>query len=236
MTDQEKFELDLIYQKLLQTIIFRYGKRNRYGNIAGKRGETLSERVERIAIKDRHSYNVAYYCYAIGNEMGLPPSKNMSLFIGGMLHDVGKIVIPDSILFKPGRLTSEEYEVVKKHPLAGYRLIREDLNIEDEIVLSVVLYHHERIDGNGYPKKLVGEEIPLVARIASVADAFDAMTSERVYRSRRTVQEAVVELRRGRGTQFDGEIVNLFIEMIYSGKIDLEKLWRHDRKTLRCSS
>lgn len=126
--------------------------------------------------------------------------------------------------------------VGEKNTMCGKEKVYDALNIEDEIVLSVVLYHHERIDGNGYPKKLVGEEIPLVARIASVADAFDAMTSERVYRSRRTVQEAVVELRRGRGTQFDGEIVNLFIEMIYSGKIDLEKLWRHDRKTLRCSS
>ena len=235
VTGKEKLELDLIYQKLLQKILFRLGRRNKgYCDVFRRKGEeTICERIEKVVLKDRHSYNVAYYCYAMGNELGFSSSESMSLFIGGMLHDIGKSMIPDSILLKPSKLTKEEYEIVKKHSEIGYELIKNILNIDDEIVLSVTLHHHERIDGSGYPHQLKGEKIPFVARIAAIADAFDAMTSQRVYKARKNIHDSILELYRGKGAQFDYNITDLFIKMIYDKKIDLEKLFSQNQNELR---
>jgi HD-GYP domain-containing protein (c-di-GMP phosphodiesterase class II) len=128
------------------------------------------------------------------------------------VHDIGKITIPDNILFKAGRLDPDEYEIIKKHSEAGYKIIQ---NITDsDFVSEAVLSHHERWDGQGYPQGLKGEDIPLFARIICVADAYDAMTSERVYQKAKTQEEAIEELKRCSGTQFDPKVVKAFLESL----------------------
>jgi HD-GYP domain-containing protein (c-di-GMP phosphodiesterase class II) len=134
-----------------------------------------------------------------------------------LLHDVGKIGVPDSILNKPSKLTDEEFEVIKQHPTLGKNILEHMSSIKD--VLEYVEYHQERFDGKGYPEGLKGEEIPLGARIVSVADAFHAMTSSRPYRKTPlTLEQAIVELRENSGTQFDPIIVDVFVSMVEEWK------------------
>ncbi len=129
-----------------------------------------------------------------------------------MLHDIGKIAIDEKILNKPGRLSIEEWNEIKRHPEIGYRILS---SVNDMAELAeFVLAHHERWDGKGYPKGLKGEEIPLQARIIMVADSYDAMTSERTYRKPLTEEAGMEELRENAGTQFDPEIVRVFIEKV----------------------
>lgn len=134
------------------------------------------------------------------------------------VHDIGKITIPDDILHKTGKLTSAEYEIVKKHCEAGYKITRNITDSDD--VCNGVLFHHEHWDGTGYPQGLVGEEIPMFARIISVTDSYDAMTSDRVYQKRKSQEEAVAELIRCSGTQFDPKVVKSFLKTCL--KIDME--------------
>jgi HD-GYP domain-containing protein (c-di-GMP phosphodiesterase class II) len=126
-----------------------------------------------------------------------------------MLHDIGKVAIRESILKKPGPLTLEEWEEMKKHPEIGYRIAQNTPELS--AVAEYILFHHERWDGTGYPRGLAGEEIPLLCRILAVADAYDAMTSNRVYRQAMGKQEALAELKRNAGTQFDPALVEKFI-------------------------
>ena len=159
-----------------------------------------------------HSERVAEISRAIALELGWPQEKADELYQAGMVHDIGKIGISDSILKKAARLTDDEYQTIKTHPEIGYQIVRPC--IESETILNVVRYHHERYDGKGYPEGLRGEEIPLEARIASVADTFDAMNSNRVYRRRCDRSYVVQELQRGRGTQFDPQVVDTFMTII----------------------
>jgi HD-GYP domain-containing protein (c-di-GMP phosphodiesterase class II) len=129
-----------------------------------------------------------------------------------LLHDIGKIGIPENILKKPGRLTSKEQNVVKLHPYVGVQIL-EPIDILEPII-SIIYYHHERFDGKGYLEGLKGEQIPLGARVLAVADAFDAMTSDRPYRRALTVAEAIEELRRCSGSQFDPSIVKAFLKVV----------------------
>ncbi len=130
----------------------------------------------------------------------------------GLLHDIGKIAIAEYLLNKPGRLTDDEMEEVRRHPEIGYRILS---SVNDMAEMGdFVLYHHERWDGAGYPKGLTGEEIPVQARIISIADSFDAMTSERSYKVSMTKEEAIEELRRSAGTQFDPVMTRIFIEEV----------------------
>lgn len=130
----------------------------------------------------------------------------------GLLHDIGKIAIAEYLLNKPGRLTDDEMEEVRRHPEIGYRILS---SVNDMAEMGdFVLYHHERWDGAGYPKGLKGEEIPVQARIISIADSFDAMTSERSYKVSMTKEEAIEELRRSAGTQFDPVMTRIFIEEV----------------------
>jgi HD-GYP domain-containing protein (c-di-GMP phosphodiesterase class II) len=131
---------------------------------------------------------------------------------GSLLHDVGKIGIPDRILRKPGRLTSEEWAIVKGHPSMGEALIRTMPDLSD--IHELVVSHHEHFDGSGYPKGLTGTDIPLLARILTVADAYSAMISDRPYRKALTRDEAIAELRKGAGTYFDPGIVSTFIQCV----------------------
>ncbi|MDD3818800.1 MAG: HD domain-containing protein, partial [Actinomycetota bacterium] len=130
---------------------------------------------------------------------------------------IGKISISDNIILKPGKLTLEEWEAIKKHPEAGYRLA---ISCRDLVQIARgILHHHERWDGKGYPKGLKGKKIPTLARIVSIADAFDSMTNDRPYRKAMTIEEAVNEIKKEAGAQFDPDFVELFTEILMRGEI-----------------
>jgi putative nucleotidyltransferase with HDIG domain len=152
-----------------------------------------------------HSERVSRFAVAIGEELKLDAEQLETLRLGALLHDIGKIGVPDEILQKPGVLSAAEYESIKTHPVAGARILRSIPFLAHHI--PIVELHHERPDGRGYPYGLRGDDIPLAARIVHVADAFDAMTSARAYRSGRIPVEAIAELRKCSGTDFDGQSV-----------------------------
>jgi putative nucleotidyltransferase with HDIG domain len=161
-----------------------------------------------------HSQNVAYYAMKLAGELQLTRLQREALYLGGLLHDIGKIGIPESILQKPGKLTIEEYEVIKQHPVIGYDMIKHIFSFKENGVLDMTLYHHERFDGKGYPKGLKGEIIPLVARIIAVTDAFDAMTSKRIYRKELDWESIIYEFEQNKGIQFDPAITDAFLTML----------------------
>jgi diguanylate cyclase (GGDEF)-like protein/putative nucleotidyltransferase with HDIG domain len=163
---------------------------------------------ERDAYAGSHSYMVGALAARIADLMGLDASEVELVRLAGSLHDLGKLAIPEEILRKPGPLNDAERLVLERHPQIGFRML-ESLGIEP--VASWVLHHHERWDGTGYPHRLGAEEIPLGSRILLVADAYDAMTSDRVYRGRITHEQAVTELERCAGTQFDPRVVESFV-------------------------
>nr|WP_274652976.1 HD-GYP domain-containing protein [Paenibacillus humicola] len=147
--------------------------------------------------------------------MNLPPGLRESIYIGGLLHDIGKIGISESVLLKPSKLTESEFDIIKQHPVIGYEIIKHIPQFKKNGVLDMVLHHHERYNGTGYPKGLKEQQIPLAARIMAVADSFDAMTSKRVYRENRLeLQDVIEELRRCRGTQFDPVVADVFLGIL----------------------
>jgi diguanylate cyclase (GGDEF)-like protein/putative nucleotidyltransferase with HDIG domain len=158
-----------------------------------------------------HSQTVGRYAETIARELGLSDELVERVRLAGILHDVGKIAVPDGVLNKPGPLDHDEYEQMKKHPEVG-ALIVDGADLQD--VASWVIAHHERPDGSGYPHGLEGDEIPLEARILAVADAYEAMTVDRVYRGALPVEKAREELRRCAGTQFDPRVVEVFLEAL----------------------
>ena len=159
-----------------------------------------------------HSEQVAYYSLLIGKEMGLSEEELEILRNAAYLHDLGKIGIKDEILLKPGPLNEEERNIIKKHPVLTVEILQ-PLNIRKEEI-EATLYHHERVDGKGYPKGLKGDEIPLYAKILAVADAYSAMISERPYRKKMSKEEAIETLKKNAGTQFDKEVVEWFLKAI----------------------
>jgi HD-GYP domain-containing protein (c-di-GMP phosphodiesterase class II) len=167
-----------------------------------------------------HSSRVTLYSTIIAEEMGLDEAEVRRVRMAGLLHDVGKIGIRDSVLSKPGSLTDEEFAVMKSHPAVGETILKPVLQLAE--VIPGVVSHHERFDGRGYPRGLKGEEIPLLGRIIGVADAFDAMTSDRVYRPRLSDEFALEELKKHSGAQFDGRIVKAFLSAYDKGLIVTE--------------
>jgi len=167
-----------------------------------------------------HSSRVTQYSVLIAEELGLDPELIRKVRLSGLLHDVGKIGIMDSVLSKPGKLTDEEFALMKKHPVVGGHILEPVVQLAD--VIPGVISHHERFDGKGYPQGLKGEEIPLQGRIIGVADAFDAMTSHRVYRPRLSDQTAIEELKKNSGTQFDSRMVEAFLSVFGKGLIVTE--------------
>jgi putative nucleotidyltransferase with HDIG domain len=165
-----------------------------------------------------HSTNVARYASEIAKKMKLPQNDIEIIYKGGILHDIGKIGIPENILLKPGSLTNDEYHIIKNHPSIGYEMIRHVSDFNETGVLDIVLYHHERYDGKGYPRGLSGTEIPLVARIMAIADSFDAMTSKRVYRNEIDLENTLIEIKKNKGTQFDPEITEVFLSLFNNDK------------------
>lgn len=158
-----------------------------------------------------HSQRVAIISRRLAEAFGLPPQRVEQIYLSGLLHDIGKIGVPDEVLCKPGRLTDDEYEMMKRHPGAGGKILGGIRQMEPIVV--GILTHHERPDGRGYPRGLKADEIPIEGAIIGLADAFDAMTSQRTYRAQLSVDEAVAELRRNSGTQFDPKLVEKFIEL-----------------------
>jgi HD-GYP domain-containing protein (c-di-GMP phosphodiesterase class II) len=153
-----------------------------------------------------HSERVAQLAYEIAVRLQLSEVACQEIYLAGILHDIGKIGIPDTVLLKPAKLTDEEFAIIKKHPEIGYRII-EGLG-KLRFALPGVLHHHERWDGTGYPYRLRGDQIPLMARIIAVSDAFDAMTSNRIYKAAAEKEQAMEILRSGRGTQWDAQAVD----------------------------
>lgn len=172
----------------------------------------------------QHSARVAEYSVLIAEELGFDEKSREQLKRAALLHDIGKIGIPDSILNKPDRLTDEEYDIMKSHVVKGGEILKSFTLIEH--VEEGALYHHERYDGKGYVHGLKGEEIPLNARIIGIADTFDAMTANRVYRKQLDIDYVIGELKRGSGTQFDPKLVDIMLRLIDEGKIDINSLYK----------
>lgn len=170
---------------------------------------TLHEKNKR---EEAHSYRVSELCEIMGRAINLEDDEIKELKTVGLLHDIGKIAIEENILNKNGKLTDEEWEQIKRHPEIGYRILS-TVNEMSEMAIYV-LAHHERWDGKGYPKGLAGKDIPLKSRIITIADSYDAMVSERSYRGALPKEVAIEELKKGKGTQFDSKLVNIFIEKV----------------------
>jgi HD superfamily phosphohydrolase YqeK len=177
---------------------------------------TVSALCQAVETKDLytrgHSERVSRGSVMIAREIGMHTERVEAIRYAGMLHDVGKLGVPTKVLQKTGKLTEEEYAAIQLHPLRGMDIVRE-IGFLDE-ALAGIMHHHERIDGRGYPMGLAGDEIPEFARVLAVADAFDSMTSTRSYRGARPVHQAIEELRKWAGTQFDPAFVDAFVAAI----------------------
>lgn len=182
--------------------------------------ETLALVVEaKDSYTAKHLERCKRYGIALANQID-PSMISAQLQYGFLLHDVGKIGIPEAILRKPGPLTIEETAIMKTHPLIGVQIVGPMRRVLSEVTVEIIRHHHERFDGDGYPDGRKGEEIPLSARIFTVVDAFDAMTTDRTYRSALQAEEATGRLMTAAGTQFDPDVVREFVNLMESG-IDL---------------
>ncbi len=184
-----------------------------YENIYDNLFATLYAFVTALEVRDlytrKHSTRVAKYADMIASEMGCSEEEMDIINFAGSLHDIGKIGIRDDILLKPGRLTDEEYEKIKEHPVIGADIISK-LGLWDR-EMEIIRHHHERFDGDGYPDRLQGLEIPKLSRILCVADSFDAMASDRAYRKKMEKNEVLDIIKENSGTQFDPEVVKAFL-------------------------
>jgi energy-coupling factor transport system substrate-specific component len=219
---------------VLLTLVTIFFVRRKTKALLKKQHETklfIREMIEAFAktidMKDKytngHSTRVAEYTAMLTKELGYDEETVENYYNIALLHDIGKIAIPDNILNKPSRLTDEEYATMKSHTRRGAEILEGFTLIEH--IKEGALYHHERYDGRGYPQGLKGEEIPLYGRIIGVADAFDAMTANRIYRNQMDIDYVLDELRKGRGTQFDPRVVDIFLAILEEGTIDLNLLY-----------
>ena len=210
----------LIFQFLLRTSINSLDRKEklegRTRQLASLQVGLLSTVLQTLSLRDkmtaRHSAAVARYSREIARSLGLDDEEQDLVHTAALLHDIGKFIFPDSILLAASKLTDEEYELVKRHPEQGARLVAQIEGYGP--VAEIVLAHHERIDGKGYPNGLVGPQIPIAAKIISVADTYDVMTSRDSYRQPVSSREAIEELRRVSGAQLDGEVVETFISLL----------------------
>jgi energy-coupling factor transport system substrate-specific component len=189
--------------------------------------ETIFAIAKAVDAKDertsQHSQRVSQYSAMIAHRLGLSEKDCESIRKTALMHDIGKIGIPDNILNKPAKLTDEEYAIMKSHTLRGAEILK-DFTFIDHVVEGA-LHHHERYDGRGYPYGMKGEEIPLFARIIGVADAFDAMTANRVYRRQMDFGYVLGEIKKGKGAQFDPQMADILLQLIEEGQIDLNALY-----------
>ena len=187
--------------------------------------ETLRYTVEaKDAYTRGHSDRVSAYSVLLGEKLGLSEKELNDLKIGGLFHDIGKIGVPDSILLKDSKLTDDEYSEIKNHPAIGAHILSNATIFSD--IIPIVKHHHERFDGFGYPGKLKGEEIPYLARITAVADAFDAMTSKRTYRNSLPLDIVKAEIEKCKGTQFDPECADAFLDILNSNYHKIQEIMK----------
>ena len=178
-----------------------------------------------------HINRVKSYCEELGKAIGLSPEVVRRLGYSSMMHDVGKITTPDKVLNKPGPLTEEEWEVMRMHPSAGSRILGESAFFN--MARDIALYHHEKVDGTGYPKGLIGDEIPLAARIVAVVDVFDALVSKRSYKPAWSDDEAVAELKRIAGSHLDKRLVEIFLSLLENGELNyIRKQYPEEHESL----
>jgi putative nucleotidyltransferase with HDIG domain len=164
-----------------------------------------------------HSTRVTVLAEAVARRLGWSEEQIASLRVGGPLHDIGKLAVSDEVLCKEGRLDDDELAQIREHPKIGAKILLRVTTLREAI--PYVLYHHERWDGTGYPSGKAGKEIPVEARVLAIADAFDAMTSDRPYRSALTHEEALAEVERCAGTQFDPKIARVFLEVFREAEL-----------------
>lgn len=183
--------------------------------------ETIFSMVNMIEHRDTytagHTSRVARYSVMIAKEMGFEEKEIRKLQKAAVLHDIGKIATPDSVLLKPGKLSDIDYDLIKIHANAGYEMLSK-INMYQELA-EIIRHHHERYDGNGYPDHIKGDQIPLLSSIMTVADAFDAMTTNRIYKSRKEIDEAITELKSLAGSQFHPDVVNAAVNVLQDVKI-----------------
>jgi putative nucleotidyltransferase with HDIG domain len=178
----------------------------------------LSKAIEaRDPYTQGHSARVTTLAEEVARRLGWSPEQLATLRIGGPLHDIGKLAVSDHVLRKEGKLDPEEIDQIRQHPTIGARILLRMAALREAI--PYVLYHHERWDGRGYPSGKAGEEIPVEARVLAVADAFDAMTSDRPYRRALSREDALAEVERCSGTQFDPEIARVFLEVFAEAEL-----------------
>lgn len=184
--------------------------------VISKYNEWVPTLAKALEARDRatweHSVRVKTYAIGLGRRIGLSREDLMTLRLGALLHDIGKIGVKDGILLKIGTLTEEEYIEIKKHPKIGVEILNKSKI--GHAILPIILHHHERYDGEGYPYGLAGQNIPLLARIVCIGDAFEAMTANRLYRSAKPIRMALEEIRSELGSQFDPMLGQTFINMI----------------------
>lgn len=219
MADNYKSKfIQLISNKITNTILtITTGFTRLYGNQSSKKYHKQLEELNDILKKQdqgtaSHSIRVAQIAEALAKKMKLSQKEIEKIKLSGRLHDLGKIYIPEEILNKPGPLTDKEYKYMKKHPGIGRKIIEKFPEYQKEA--SLVRHHHEWFNGNGYPKGLSKYDIPLGSRIIALADAYDAMTSDRVYRKALSKEEALKRIRDGQGTQFDPIIADAFMQIV----------------------
>lgn len=201
------------------TAISNIGLINELKSLFKKTVGTLTRAIEaRDNYTHDHIGRVTEYAMALAGRVGFDNRKLEAIHIGTLLHDIGKIGIPDAILNKPGPLSDEEFGIMKDHVNIGVAMLRDIGQLKD--VLPCIEYHHERVDGKGYPKGKAGEDIPVEGRIVAIADAFDAMTSDRPYREKLPREEAINRLKGGSGTQFDSGLLEIFLALIEEGAFD----------------
>ncbi len=170
---------------------------------------------ERDFITEGHARRLEELCSRVGEKIDLSKIQLSDLALLAQVHDLGKVGTPDRILFKKGPLSKDEWEIMHQHSEKGYRIALSSTDLSS--IADFILKHHERWDGNGYPLGISGEEIPIECRILSVVDAFDAMTNDRPYRKAMTINKAAEELKRSAGTQFDPDLVPVFLSVIQEG-------------------
>lgn len=197
-----------------------------YGKLENAYLESVQTLRNTVEAKDTytrgHSDRVSEYSVLIGKKLGLSEKDLETLRVGGLFHDIGKIGVPDSILQKNGSLDDDEYSQIKQHPNIGVHILAHATIFKD--ILDIVEHHHEKYDGSGYPSKLAGEDIPYLARIAAIADSFDAMASRRSYRDALPIETIISEFERCRGTQFDPEIDDLFLDILRNDYGSIQKI------------
>ena len=180
---------------------------------------------KKVPVKYTHTHKFSDLVLDLAKELSLSEKEMYILKHASLLHDAGKIDIPTNILTKTKKLTAEEYQIIKKHPIRGVEIIRPLEFIKP--VIPIMLHHHERYDGSGYPSGLKKKQIPIEARIMAVADAFDAMTSGRPYRNTASLNEAIEEITKNSGTQFDPQVVEAFLRMVKKKKFNKSLKIKH---------